>query len=570
MLNLSFVFGLFAVLTSAFFGGLFARSLNQPIMFGYLLAGLLVSGIIERLGVNREVLVLLAEFGMAFLLFTLGLEFSIEKVKKAALLGSVAQIVLTIFCGIFLFQKIFGFNFQTAFILACAFSLSSTAIVVKHLQEKGQLESLPGEIMIGWLLTQDLAVLPLISLIPILFGGENFVFNVVLMARAILVLIIVFLSAQKIAPVLTDFIASFKNRELLLIFVVCLVFFFAFFTASFGFSFALGAFLAGLVLNQTRSNHAIFSEIRPLRDVLLAVFFVSLGLSLSPKFILTNIAVIVLLAFLILSIKIILTGLILIYFRYHAKTIFPISFGLAQVGEFSFALAMFAFSGKFLDNFSYSMVISVTLLTMVVTPFLFSLADKAYQKSARFFYKWPAIYSRFFVQFDQYRSVEELPIEKHVVVLGYGRVGKWIGRILEKSGIPYLVVEYDPQIVRSLKLAEKRVIFGDPTDLDVLDFAQVDKAKMVILTIPDTLVQEIVITNCYTLNPNVKIICRSHIEEDYQTLASMGVNYIIQPEFEAALSMGHRILQDFGWKKDEINNKIKEMKKEHKKLHEHI
>jgi CPA2 family monovalent cation:H+ antiporter-2 len=558
--------GLLVVLGGAFIGGFAARQLKQPIIFGYLLAGLLISGLTERLGLSRESLGILAEIGLALLMFSLGLEFSlkkIERLKKVAFGGATSQIILTILIGAWFLEKFFGLPFPAAFIAASAFSLSSTAIVVKILSEKARLESLPGEIMFGWLLVQDLAVLPLISLLPVLFNGSDVTTNLLTMGKAVVILLLTWLAAGKIVPKFADLVSSLKNRELLLLFAVAVVFLFALLSANFGFSFGLGAFLAGLILSQTPAHFAVFSEVRPLRDVFLAVFFVSLGLSLEPSFFLTFGPQILLISFCFLFLKVLLTALILICFGYHAQTIFSCSFGLAQVGEFSFVLAATALAGGFIDKETYFLIVSVALLTMVLTPWFFLLAEKLYWQANRLSQRWPALHDRFFAHLDRRLPLEELPFEKHVVILGYGRVGKWVGAILDKVKVPYIVVEYNPEVVRELKLLEKPVVFGDPTELDVLDLAQVDKAKLVVIALPDPLTQRLVMANCQVLNPRALVICRSHLEEDGRELKALGVDQIIQPEFEAALSMGHRILQHFGYKKDDINLKIREVKKEH-------
>jgi len=264
----------------------------------------------------------------------------------------------------------------------------------------------------------------------------------------------------------------------------------------------------------------------------------------------------------ILTLKVLLILGILAYLGYHAKTIFSVSFGLAEVGEFSFILAMIAFLRGFLSSASYSLIVSVTLLTMVLTPSLFFLADKLYCQASIFLKRFPRLYRRFFVQSDSFYWHEELSLADHVVVLGYGRVGKWVGNILEKAGLSYLVVEYNPRIVRQLKHEGKRVVFGDPTDLDVLDFAQVDRARLIVLAIPDLIAQKMIVTNIRALNPTVEIVCRSHEQDGREDLKKMGVTFVIHPEFEAALSIGHRVLQSCAFAKEEINKKIKEVRRE--------
>ncbi|MCL5090889.1 MAG: cation:proton antiporter, partial [Patescibacteria group bacterium] len=450
--NFTLLWGLLAVLGSAFLGGFWAGKIKQPLMFGYLLSGLLFSYLLENFGLKRETLGILAEMGLALLMFSLGLEFSfqrLEKLKKIALGGGSLQIILTIGISALLFKNVFGFDFPVSLVMGSAFSLSSTAIVVKILQEKGQLESLSGEILESWLLFQDLAVLPLMSLLPLVLGQGSA--NYFSLLAAFLALGLAFGVGIKLIPYCLNYLMTFKNRELLLVFSVCIVFLFGLGTLNFGFSFALGAFLAGLILSQSQANHAIFSEIRPLRDVFLAIFFVSLGLSLEPGFLFSHVGQIIGVTAIVILLKTLVVGSILVFFHYHLKTIFTVALGLSEVGEFAFALAAAAFSGRFLNQSYYSLIISVTLLTMVLTPLLFSLAEKLYFLSQKILKKVPSWQRRFLAQYDQLSPPDELPFLNHVVILGYGRVGKWVGSALGKAKIPYLVVEYNPQIVRQLE-----------------------------------------------------------------------------------------------------------------------
>ncbi|MGB9637278.1 MAG: cation:proton antiporter [Microgenomates group bacterium] len=567
MPDYSLLLNLGLVLGSACFGGLLAKKTKQPIMLGYLLAGLFVSLTVARLNLKKDWLHFLSEIGLVFLMFSLGLEFSfqqIERFKKTILFGAVGQIILTILSGS-LVLHFFGFNLTSSLIMAGAFSLSSTAIVVKVLQEKGELETLAGEIMFGWLLVQDLAVLPLILLLPALslsFSFENFVPVFFQIAKAGLILVFSWFCARQILPLLIDFVTRFKSRELLLLFVITTIFLFTVLVALSGLSFAFGAFLIGLVLSQIPSRLAIFSETRPLKDVFLAIFFVSLGLSLNPAFLVFNWEKIVLVCLAFALLKIFLSGVLLVFFNHQAKTILEASFGLAGVGEFSFVFALAAMERGLLSPQDYSLIVSVTLISMVAAPFLFGLADKIYlhlrQKTA----KSSSFYRRFFGKPLDRPELQDFSFEQ-VVILGYGRVGRWVGRLLDKVKIPYLVIEYNPQIVRQLRLEGKKVIFGDPSDFNVLDFAQLNKARLVVLAIPDVLTQKMAIVNCRQLNPEVKIICRSHREEDWEELKLLGADCIIQPEFEGALSISHRVLQGMGFGKEEINAKLKEIKKEH-------
>lgn len=557
---------LILVLLFAFLGGFFAKKLRQPLLLGYLSAGVLVSFFSNNLGLDKRNVSQIAQIGLTLLMFTIGLEFSakkLEKLKKVVVGGAILEIILVIIFGTLLTNLVFKFDLKTAIVLSTAFSLSSTAVVVKILGEKGLSESLSGEIMTGILLVQDLAVLPIIAILPLLQRSAGVETTLIFLSKAIGILILTWFSAKKLIPKLSDLVASFKNRELLLIFAITLVFIFGFLTNFFGFSFGLGAFLAGLILSSAGSHFAIFSEIRPLRDVFLAVFFVSLGLSLDFANLTFNFFNVISLGLSFLLLKIVIISLIVFYFKYHAKTIIFAGFGLAQIGEFAFVLASVALGSRSINLNDYFLVIIIALSSMVLTPSLFLLAEKFYNFIYRISLKYPKIHQKYFSDSDLLPELKDKPFNGHIVILGYGRVGRWIGSVLRKADLPYLVVEFNPHIVRELKLQGIDVIFGDPTEIDVLSLAQIDKADLIILAIPDSFSQKMILANCKILNKKAKIICRSHVEEDRLDLKEMGVDHIIQPEFEAALSMSHKALQIYGFEKEEINERIRQIKREH-------
>jgi CPA2 family monovalent cation:H+ antiporter-2 len=568
MQDLTLVFDLVVVLVCALVGGLIAKKLKQPLILGYILAGISLGAVLVWQIQGHSQLQTLAEIGVAFLLFSLGIEFSFSKlsrVKEIAFWGGVIQILAFIFLSVLIFPAL-GFDFYSSLFLGCCFSLSSTAVVTKLLMEKGESDSLHGEIMIGWLLVQDLAVLPMLLILPNIANLENLPFwqLPLTILKVFLLLIVVLILGRLIVPKLLDRIASVNSREVLLLAVTALCLLAASGTYFLGLSFALGAFLAGLIISESSENHAVFSEIRPLKDIFSIVFFVTLGMMLTPSFLMANLILILGLSLIVIVLKFVMVMILSLYFGYHTKTSFLVSTGIVQVGEFSFVLGAMGLSKGLIGTDIYQIIISVALLTIIVSPFIFNFSPKVYQFLKKTMQaKWPRIYAKIFLPFDQGLKTEELPFENHVVICGYGRVGSWLGRACQLSNVPFVVVDFNHNIINELHKNNIPVVYGDPSDSDVLDFAQVDKAKVVVIAIPDRHTQEMVITNSLTLNPKINIICRSHFEEDQGRLKALGVTSVIMPEFEASLSIIHKILQSFGYDKEEVNNKIKRIKIEH-------
>lgn len=553
------------ILAAAFLGGFAAKKIKQPAVVGYLSVGILLSFVTSRFLPIKDTLSFFSEIGIAFLMFTLGLELSwdyLRRVKAIALWGGIIQILLVIILSLFLLPR-FGFDFSTSVLMGCAFSLSSTAIVVKILSEKGEVETLPGEIMLGWLLVQDLAVLPMVAILPTLSSGPNFGALALSIIKAVAVLAAVWFLGRNLAPKFIAWVADFGSRELLLIAVVALCLLTAILTSALGLSLALGAFLAGLVISKSSDNHAIFSEIRPLRDLFSIVFFVSLGMFLNPYLLISKIGIILLISLGVILFKFLVVVFLVLYLGYHTKTALIVGLGLTQVGEFAFILSRLGLSSGMINEDSYSVILSVALVTILVTPWLMILAPKLYfllQKASKPF---PKLHQKLFVTLDKFNQPGGLDLKDHVVICGHGRVGSWLARALQLLEVPYVVIDYNHQIISELKAKGVNALYGDPADIDVLDYAQVDKAKVVVVAIPDEATQEVVVVNCQTLNPEVKIISRIHQKEALSRLKTLGVACLIQPEFEAALSIIHRVLQFFGVDREEIAGKIKRLKIEH-------
>lgn len=569
MVSFSLIWTIVVVSGVAFLGGFLAKKLKQPTIIGYLLTGVFLGSWLISYFEAASVLSNLVDIGIAFLMFTIGLELSFKRlyrVRDIVLWGGILEVLGVIVLGVFILP-FFGFSFYSSLFMAAAFSLSSTAVVVKILSEKGKLETLHGEIMLGWLLVQDLAVLPMVIILPVIAGVGNggwdqLVFSI---AKAVVFLVLVILLGKKVLPFLINKVADLKSRELLLLAVVAICLFLALVSASLGLSIALGAFLAGVIISETSEQHAVFSQIRPLRDIFSIFFFVSLGIFLTPKFLITNFPQILELSLGVIGLKFFIILILTFYLGYHAKTGILVGLGLVQVGEFAFVLASLGRNQGLIGEEIYSLILGVAVLTLLATPGLISVAPKLYlwlRKTCR--RRFPKIYQRLFMKDDSFKPHEAgLDLEDHVVICGHGRVGKWIAQALKLTGLPFVVIDDDHQVISRLKGKDIPALYGDPADIDVLDYAQVEKARVVIVAIPDEATQEIIVANCQTLNASVKIVSRAHQEKDQTRLKALGVTSIIQPEFEAALSIIHRVLQFFSVAKEEVENKIKRIRIEH-------
>ncbi len=562
---------LFLVFGAAIVGGLIAKRLKQPPLVGYISAGVLFGNLLPRFA-DQELLRLIADAGVTLLLFALGVEFSFHRLRKilrTVAWAAIAQILLIV--TVFFFGFLFlNFSFLSALFLSVAIALSSTAVVVKILSDRGELDTVPGMVMTAWLVVQDLAVVPIMILLPALAGvsqqgeasfvGTVGVVGVSIIKSVVALLVIVFLGKTLVPRVLGK-IAEQGSREIFVLFTVGLVLLAAVTTYALGLSAALGAFIAGLLIAETTQNHAIFAEIRPLRDLFAVVFFVSLGMALPFVYVVRLWPMLLGLTAAILALKWFVVMGLARFLGYHRKTAFLVAIGLTQMSEFGFIIAKEGLSRGALSQDNYTLLVGLIFLTILISaPMLSSGHEIYYALYHALGRRWPKIFP---TNPELAKIDEDLPIKNHVVLCGYGRVGRYIGRALQMADIPFLVVDYNSTTVTELKSKGIAVVYGDPAEKEVLDYAQVDFARAVVIAIPDRHTQQMVVANVQSLNRRVKIICRTHHEEDQKDLKSLGVQTIVQPEFEAAITIVSRLFSDFGVPPEDVPGKISRLKLEH-------
>ncbi len=563
---------LIVTLVAAFAGGVIFKKLRLPILMGYLVGGAAKASVTANFS-NPSSIDTIAQIGVALLLFTIGLEFSLAKLKnlgETILLGSLVQVIFCILAFLVLFT-LAGVDFYSALFLGSLFSLSSTALVLKTLSDRGELETLHGEMASGWLFMQDIYTLPLIILLPttfVLTKTQSLGFAPIFTFSKGLVLAIssfflIIVAGKTLVPKLIEKIADFKSRELVLIAAVTICLLFAYIFEYFGLSFALGAFMAGILLSSSSANHGIFAEVRPLRDLFSSIFFVSLGVLVNPGFFISHFGIIILFAVLVMVVKFLVSAVLVILLGYHTKTAFLVGISLISVGEFAFILAILGFNNHLITMEIYLMILSVSFISFIIALPLMGTAEKIYYSCKHFFRRF-SFGKNFFSLLDEAKNEPMENLSDHVVVLGHGRVGKYICHALKLSDIPFVVVDYNHKLVKNLQKTGIKVIYGDPAEIDVLHFASVKDAKVVILAYSDRHTQETVVTNILTINSKVKLIARVHFEADRLLLKSLGVDVVVQPEFEAAISMTEEVLQMVNLESEEIEKRIKNLQHEYR------
>lgn len=555
--------GLFFVVVAAVSGGFLAKILKIPNLVGYIIAGILIGAILPP---QFKEVSGMAEVGIILLLFSIGVELSFDRLSRylnIAVFGALIQIVLVTLLG-YLILSAFGIGVLPSIILSLGFSISSTAVLVKILSDRGEGDTIHGEIMLGWSLVQDLAVIPIMVILPLLstVSGEGMFVAVLLgLGKATLVILGVVLLGKKIVPYFVHVLAGTNSRELLLLASIALALGTAAITSYFGISPALGAFLAGVVIAESQEHHAIFAETRPLRDLFVALFFVTLGFLVTPSVVISNIGLIILIALIVIVLKVLVVFVVSSIFGYKGKTGVANSFGLAQVGEFAFVIFSASLALKILNSQETSIGISVTLLTLIFSPILYRSVVPFWRKIKALTVRYPVLH-KLFISGERH-DFDENTFKDHIIICGYGRVGRWVGKALKEYEIPFVVIDYNQKIVQELKDAGTMVIYGDPTEPEVLEAVGIRQAKVIILAIPDRVAQETLITYVQTIAPEVKIISRAHRDEDWEKLKTLRVDKIIQPEFEAAVEIVRSVLISRGKNRIEISEGIKSLRVSH-------
>ncbi len=524
------------VLLAALAGGFLAQRLGQPLMVGYVLAGVLVGPFTGGLTVvNVHDIEQLAELGVALLLFSLGLELSfreLKPVRAVALGGATIQILVTIMLGLALGLAL-GWAWRPALWFGALISLSSTIVVLKTIHAQGRLGTLSSRVMFGILVVQDLAVVPLMIVLPELSDPAGGLVRVGAAAlRAILLLGVIVLVATRVVPRLMAFVARWNSRELFLLSTTTLAFGVGYLTWSFGLSMALGAFVAGLVINESEYAHQALSDIVPLRDLFGMLFFVSVGMLLDPALVWQQIGALVLVVMVIVAGKAAILAGVVRAFGYWNVVPLAVGLTLFQVGEFAFVLARVGLSTGAIGNDVYALTLNAAIVTMVLTPAVSGLTSVVYERL------WPRRPREAFEAINLPRS----GLSNHVLVAGWGRVGRSVGDALSHLNLPYVLVEFDDRRVRQARAAGVPVIYGDASQTVVLEAAGVSLARALLVTVPAYPDVRNIVTAARQVRPDLPIVARADGTEAIHGLYALGVQEVASPEFEAGIEMTRQAL----------------------------
>ena len=558
--NHTFVFDIALVLGLSAMGGFIAHRLRQPVLLGYLVAGLVIGpfgfGQINQIAEIKS----LAEIGVAFLLFALGVEFSLAELKRVqdiAIKGSLLQISLTI-ALVALSTTLLGWVTSPVegIFMGAVLSLSSTAVVLKTLTERGEVNTIHGQVMLAMLIAQDLALGLMLAVLPALNQPDNLIPALVAaVIKAVLFFASAIAAGYWIIPRLMTTVAKTENSELFLLTIIALCLGIALVTDGLGLSIEMGAFVAGLTIAEIDYADQALAKIIPLRDTFASLFFASIGMLINPITLWQNLGVIIGLVALVMIGKASIIFPIIWKFGYSFKTAVISSLGLNQIGEFSFVLAVLGEKLNFINQEQYDLLIGTTAITLVLTPVGMKFSPLIAQKLASI----PTIAKLLEQQQNKGIAVAQT-ISNHIVVAGYGRVGRVLVKVLRDHNYTVLVIENSEAAVRSLRQEKIPYIFGDADSELVLTKAHLVRAKAIAIALPDPSSTRILLKSAREINPDLDIVARSHSDLEIDLLTQLGVTEAVQPEFEAALEMGRQILSTLGEDEREVTSFIQDIR----------
>ena len=527
---------LILLVVSAFFSGLLMQRLGQPLILGYILTGIAFGPYTGGFALTSvHEIELLAEIGVALLLFALGLEFSLKDlkpVKKIALIGTPIQILLTIAMGYGIGQWM-GWDAKTSLWLGALVSLSSTMVLLKTLMNQGWLGTLSSKVMVGILIVQDLAVVPLIVLLPMLNNPElGWVSLEIAILKTVLFLAGMILFGTRLLPWIMRHISHLGSRELFLLAITAIGLGVGYLTYLVGLSFAFGAFVAGMVLSESDYGHQALSDIIPVRDLFGLLFFASVGMLLNPAFLMDHWQQVFILVLIVSLGKGLILALLARIFKYGNVVPLAVGLGLFQVGEFSFVLAQVGVSTNSISHEVYSLVLTTAIITMFLTPLISGQTARLYALRKRWF---------------KHESLDSINFPKsgfrnHVIIIGGGRVGFRIAQVLKRLNVPMLIIELDQLRVDRAKHADIPVIYGDAGHEVVLEAATASLARLLIITSPEVVIAQTIVQRVRKVNAEIQVVARAPGVEFLEEFKKLNISEVVIPEFEAGLEMARKAL----------------------------
>jgi len=535
------------------------QRLKLPSIVSFLVIGMLVGPYGLQLITNQDAIDTFGSIGIVLLLFTIGLEFSFQKLMRSwrtVIIGGTVQVLATI-VAITLITRYFGMPFNEALIFGFIVSLSSTAIVMKILQEKGEVDTLQGRTLLGILIFQDLAIIPMMLITPLLVGSGGPDMNALPLqvGKVALIILVIIVMARWIIPAFLFRVAKEKNRELFLVTLAGTCILVAWLTSEAGLSFTLGAFIAGLIIGESEYNIDALGHIIPFRDVFAAIFFLSIGMLLNTQTVFVDFYYVAMMVLIIIGVKILTGAVAAKVLGMPTRVCVFCSLALCQIGEFSFVLAKNGLDTALIPEKVYQIFLAGAIITMALTPFAMNASPRVVELIYRIA---PKRISR---GKKEPAEEPEQELSDHVIIAGYGITGKSVARAAALAGIPYMVIELNPEIIQKERSTFRpHFMFGDAVQEEVLEHAGIHRARTLVIVVSEEEAIPRIIHTARKLAPDIHILARTRHVRQARHLLELGADEIISEEFEASLEIFSRALKRYEIPEEEIGYIIKRAK----------
>jgi len=539
------------------------RQFNVPSIVLYLVVGMVAGpyglGLISDQGVVENI----GQIGIILLLFTIGLEFSFERLLhswKTVIIGGLIQVCTTI-AAITAFVMLLGLSFREALVFGFIVSLSSTAIVMKILQERKEVDTIQGRTLLGILIFQDLATIPMILITPLLVSRkgidfENLPYQVAVVAGLLILIIIL---ARFVIPPFLYRVAKARNRELFMITIIGICVLITYLTDTAGLSVTLGAFLAGLIIGESDYNIDALSHIIPFRDIFASIFFLAIGMLLEISIFMDNFVSILFITLFIILIKFFTGVFAATIVGTEARLAVFTGLALSQIGEFSFVIAKSGLDTALIPDTVYQVFLASAIITMALTPFIMNaspgVVDFLYKVSRNPVFKKKPVGASAAI-------AEEDDPKNHIIIAGYGLTGKSVARAAEIIGIPYVVIELNPDIIRKEKASRrKNFIFGDAVQEEMLEHAGIHRAKTLVVVVSEQEAVPRIVHHARVLSPSIHIVARTRNTRQANYLMDLGADEVVSEEYESAKEIFQRVLKDYRLPEPEISSIVSRLQK---------
>ncbi|MEG9326828.1 cation:proton antiporter [Salinimicrobium catena] len=544
------------------------QKIRLPSILGFLITGVIIGPYGLSLIENPEQVEVLSEIGVILLMFVIGMELTVNQlasIKRTVLYGGFLQVGLTITVAAVVYYFL-GFPWNECVFIGFLFSLSSTAIVLKILQDRNEISAPHGRTALGLLIFQDIIVVPMMLFTPILAGGAVDMGReiLLLLLKSGLVILLTYIGARYIVPRAMYVIAKTGSKELFLLSTITLCFAVAFLTASAGLSLAFGAFLAGLIISESEYSFQATSTILPFRELFISFFFISIGMLLQLDFFVKNMGLILMLVLVVFFVKGTIVALVTAILKYPLRTVVLTGLALFQIGEFSFILSRIGLESGLLTRTMNQYFLSVSVLSMLITPFVIIFSDKLsnfilnspLQKPWKMIIKNPKMEDR--------STLKDL--DNHLLIVGYGINGRNLARAARFAKIPYVILELNAQIVRQERMNGEPIYYGDAVHEHILERVKLKKARVVVVAISDPQATKIIVANIRHLSPSVYLLVRTRYIKETENLLALGADEVIPEEFETSVEIFSRVLSNYLVPVDDLENLVDRIRADNYKM----